>query len=365
MERISRSMKLLVTGGHVTPAIAVIEKLSSSVEVVFVGRKYALDQEQTLSFEYKEITKRNIPFINLSAGRLNRSLSLRTFMSVAKIPWGFVRAWQILSQVNPQAVFSFGGYLAFPIAFTAWIRKIPVVTHEQTIRPGLANRLIGRFAQKVFVSFEEASRWFPKAKTQVSGNPVRSAVFKTINKPFDIKKDKPVIYITGGSLGSHSINEHVLALLDVLKKKYIVVHQVGDTKEYRDFEKLVAFEDVNYIPRKHIADEEIGYVYKMCDVVVGRCGANTIFELIALEKPAVLIPLPWSAHQEQQHHANVLKAAGVAQVFVQSKPSAQLMDIIDEVVENQEIYKRRFSNLRTLYAAEAAQTIAREIEAFF
>ncbi len=364
-------MKILITGGHLTPALAVIDEIKKTkpeVEIVFVGRKYALDFEKTISLELKEVSQRNIRFINLNAGRLTRVISLQSIFSFLKIPIGFLQAFFIIVEQKPQLVLSFGGYLALPLVFWAWLFRIPCFTHEQTLNPGMANRIISRFAKKIFVAFEETKKYFPQEKTFVVGNPIRETVLKVVDKPFDIKKTKPVIYITGGSLGSHSINLHIKSILPDLLKKYIVIHQTGETKQYHDYEDLEKIKNQlpkklkeQYFLKKHFFEKEIGYVYSLADLVISRCGANTFFELVALKKPAVLIPLPWSAGREQQLHAEILTKAGCAQIFHQVESSKKLLRLIDSMVKNLDFYKKNFSHLNLNYKKNAANTIVKEI----
>lgn len=360
-------MKILITGGHITPALAVVEELQNQ-DVVFVGRKYALEHEKTLSFEYKEVQKKGLPFIDLSAGRINKGFSLRGFLSVLKIPYGFYQAYHIVRTQKPDVVLSFGSYLAVPIAWWANLFSIPVYLHEQTTVPGRANRLIGRFAKKIFVSFPETERFFPKEKVILSGNPIRSVIAKVLKKPFVVEKKDPVIYVTGGSLGSHSINSHIQNLLKSLVSLYTVIHQVGDTKQYNDFEKLSILKgdlpkdlQKRYILQKHFMEDEIGYVYSVADIVVGRAGANTFFELIYLKKPTVFIPLPWSAGREQQKQTEIFKTAEVGEIFNQADSSKVLFEKIQKVVNERDSYTAHFSNLDKLYNKNAAHLIANEI----
>jgi UDP-N-acetylglucosamine--N-acetylmuramyl-(pentapeptide) pyrophosphoryl-undecaprenol N-acetylglucosamine transferase len=365
-------MRILITGGHLAPALALIEEISvegrGDIEIIFVGRKYPLDSEKTISLEYKEITKRKIPFIPLEAGRLTRILSIRSLRSIIKIPLGFIKAFQIVKETRPNVIFSFGGYLALPIVFWGYVFKIPILTHEQTINPGLANRLISFFSKKIFVSFEESKKYFSSNKVVVTGNPVRQSILKVIKKPFNIVKDRPVIYVTGGALGSHSINEHIKKIIVSLLHCYIVIHQTGDTKEYHDYENLLDIREKlpeklqkRYFLKKHFFEEEIGYVYNLTDLVVGRSGANTFFELIALRKPALFIPLPWSSGREQQYHAEIFAKAGTGEIFHQVETSNHLFRLIDKMINNLKIYQNNFNYLSRLYKKNVSQYLVSEI----
>ena len=364
-------MKLLITGGHLSPALALIEEIQKSkkdVDIIFVGRKYPLDKEKILSLEYKEISKKNLIFIPLEAGRLTRVITVSSLIGILKIPVGFIKAFSIVNQYRPEKIMSFGGYLALPIVFWGYVFKIPVFTHEQTIKPGLANKLISFFSRKIFVSFDEVKKSFPENKTFVSGNPVKPSIFKIKKKPFVINKDRPVIYITGGSLGSHSINMHIKNIIVKLLNGYIVIHQVGDTKEFHDYQDLLEIK--NKLPKehqsryflvKHFFDVEIGYVYDKADLVIGRAGANTFFELLALNKPALFIPLPWSSGREQQHHAEIFAKAGCGEIFHQITPSEKLLRLIIQMTDKIDYYKSNFKNLAKLYKKDVSKYLVSEI----
>jgi len=365
-------MKLLITGGHFTPAVSLIaalqKKYKTSVSIIFVGRKYQSEAEKTLSLEYKEIIKRNIQFIHLETGRLTRVFNAKTIISALHIPLGFLNAFGIMQKERPDLVFSFGGYIALPMVFWAYCFRIPVYTHEQTIHPGLANRIIGMFAKKIFVAFEESKEYFDERKVKVVGNPVRDSILKIIKKPFVITKDRPVLYVTGGSLGSHSLNIHIFSLLPKLLKKYIVIHQIGDTKEYEDYEKarllkktLPADLRKYYYPRKHFFENEVGYVYSVTDLVIGRAGANTFFELLVLKKPALFIPLPWAAYNEQHRHAEIFEKYGIGEIFHQSDTTVHLFSRIENMIENLDRYEKNFTSLQHLYKRNAADLILKEI----
>ena len=354
-------MKILITGGHVTPALAVIDKLKESHGIIFVGRKYALEHEQTLSFEYKQVTARNIKFVDLRTGRVSRILSGRSLLSLLRIPLGFLKSFQIMRQEKPDTVLTFGSYLGVPIAFWAYVFRTPLFTHEQTILPGLANRFIAFFSKKIFVSFPETTQYFKKDKVILTGNPVRESIFNVQKTTLEIEKIKPVIFVAGGSLGSHSVNVHIFAILKSLLKDYIVIHQTGDTKEYKDFEKAQAIKHPCYFPQKHFLEDEIGYVYSITDLFIGRSGANTFFELVALGIPALFIPLPWSGHKEQQKHATLFKNAGCGEIFFQNQKSEDLLNTISRMFSKGDSYKKSVKNLEKFYAQNATDVIIKEI----
>jgi UDP-N-acetylglucosamine--N-acetylmuramyl-(pentapeptide) pyrophosphoryl-undecaprenol N-acetylglucosamine transferase len=364
-------MKILITGGHLSPALAVIDEISRRYgrnhSLVFIGRKYTDMAHKDVSLEYQEITKRQIHFTHLDTGRLTWLLSLRTLIQFIRIGKGMIQSWQILSLHKPDVVLSFGGYIALPIAFIAWVKRIPVHTHEQTMRPGLANKLIAFIAQTVFISFPETQAYFSSRKTIVSGNPIRTAIYQKENT-LPIPRDMPILYITGGSLGSHSVNEHVKKIIEDLLSSFSVIHQTGDVTEYDDYANLTSLKkslpqnlQKRYYITKFVSTDEIGWVLDKADIIVGRSGANTFFELIALRKPSVLIPLPWSSHGEQEAHARILHHAGVAAVFYQTDSSKNLLSSIEEVYARRNKMNAAFNTLQKTYIHEAPQIISRHI----
>jgi UDP-N-acetylglucosamine--N-acetylmuramyl-(pentapeptide) pyrophosphoryl-undecaprenol N-acetylglucosamine transferase len=358
--------KILVTGGHVTPALAVIDRLTEKNyqgSLLFVGRKYNNEYERTESFEYHEIVRRGIPFINLEAGRVTRIFSLRTVINILKVPRGFIAAWHILQKEKPDVILSFGGYLALPIAYMAKLLGIMVYTHEQTIHPGLANRMIGSMSKTIFVSFPESMHFFKGKQTLHTGNPLRKSIFE-VKKKFDIPKGYPVIYVTGGSLGAHAVNVHIEHILPALLETAVVIHQTGNVQEYADYARLSLLRTTfkpemqeRYILKEHVTDEEIGAIYKAADVVVGRSGANTFFELIALKKPAVLIPLPWAAHDEQRKQASLFVKHHAGFLFEQSGNSQELLTDILQILDHTAEFTARTKELSHYHKDHAADQI--------
>jgi UDP-N-acetylglucosamine--N-acetylmuramyl-(pentapeptide) pyrophosphoryl-undecaprenol N-acetylglucosamine transferase len=356
-------MKIIITGGHLSPALALIDKLKEikRIQIVYIGKKYNLDSEKSLSLEYQEIKKRGFPFYHLNTGRLTRIVSFTSIINLLKFPFGLLQSFSILKKEKPDLIFSFGGYLGLPVALCGFILNIPIYIHEQTINPGLTNRILSSIAKKVFVSFPQTKNLFPKNKVVVTGNLIRREVFTSTKKPFTIKKTKPVIYVTGGSLGSHSINILIEKILPQLLKKYIVIHQIGGVKQYHDFERMKAYQNPSYFPVKHFFLDEIGYVYQTADLVIGRAGANTFFELLALKKPVILVPLPWSANQEQQKHARLFKQWQLGEIFDQNDNHKRLLSLIDKMIENLNFYRNNFSRLPINFLFDAEEKIIKEI----
>lgn len=363
--------KILICGGHPTPALAFVDVLKKEyphINLVFVGRKYAIESERTLSYEYKGCQLRGVRFLELQAGRVTRLMTKSSMLNLLHVPYGFIQGLFILLQENPDGIMSFGGYLALPLAFWGWVLGKKVFTHEQTMKPGAANKLIGFFSQKIFVAFESVLKQFPTEKTLWIGNPVREVVFEKNEISFAFDESVPLLYVTGGSLGSHSINNHIFTLLPDLLSQFTIIHQTGDIKEYNDFENATRLAKQfdkqypnRYIPVSHISESAIGSVYDRAEFIIGRAGANTFFELIALQKPALLIPLPWSASGEQKAHADYFVEHHIGEQFDQKKSSAELMSMIQEMHKRKSTYKRAFSSLPLQLKRDAAYTLVKTI----
>lgn len=361
-------MKTVIIGGHLTPALSVIEEIGRSADILYIGRKYAIEGDKAVSLEYETITKKGIKFAEIKTGRLQRKLTSRTLLSLTKIPIGLLKSFLLLRNFAPDVVVGFGGYVSFPVIITAYFLRIPVVIHEQTLEAGATNRLLARFADKVCISFSSSSKYFPKEKVVLSGNPIRRSILHPEQKA-DLPEGFPIIYVTGGSAGSHFINHLVSVSLTKILDKYTLVHQTGDSSEFRDFDKLsILKEGLNnnkrerYIVSKFILPEQVGSIIRQASLVVSRSGANTISELIVLEKPAYLIPLPISQKDEQLKNALFLKQLGLAAIGDQGSLTPEIfLREINKMMQNLSSYKIKSG--KTHYPKNAAKKIVEVIYA--
>lgn len=359
-------MKVVLTGGHLSPALAVIEKLKKD-EVFFIGRKNTFEGDNAVSLEYAEITKLNIPFFSLTSSRLQRTLTKHTFISLSKLPVGFYQAIKILRKINPDVVLGFGGYVSLPVILAAYSLKVPVVIHEQTFQAGFANKIASKFAKKICISWDSSHAFFSKDKTVLTGNPLRKNVIDIKNTK-KTKNKVPLIYITGGSAGSHAINLYVEQNLEKLLEKYKVIHQTGDSKEYSDYNRLEEkkkalpeFLSKNYTLIKFVSPHKAAEFINAADLVVGRAGINTVTELIYLEKPAFLIPLESGQRNEQLKNARFLKSAGLGEFSLQSVlTDDEFIYIIDKMLNNLEDYKIA-NKFFVLNAAERIVEVLRNV----
>ena len=361
-------MKILIIGGHLSPALSVIDSIPKDWKVLFAGRKYVFEGEKSLSLEYKTINSLNIPFEEISTGRLQRKFSKNTISSLLKLPLGFLKAAAILRKFKPDVILGFGGYLQVPIVIASFFLKIPVVLHEQTLESGFANKICSSIARKICISWESSFKFFPKKKTVLTGNPIRKEIVEDSSSGFKTEKSNsglPIIYVTGGSSGSHFINILIEDLIQKLLINFKVIHQTGDSHIYNDYDrfynlytKLPKEFKKNYSLHKFINPSEIGKILKKAEFAVSRSGINTITEFIYTKKPAILIPLPFSQNNEQFKNALFLEKLGLAKIILQKEATAQvLLSAINSMHESIDGYRKNSANLKNLIKEDAADKI--------
>ncbi|MFN8590807.1 MAG: undecaprenyldiphospho-muramoylpentapeptide beta-N-acetylglucosaminyltransferase [Thermomicrobiales bacterium] len=317
------------TGGHVLPAIAVIEELRCrqvAAELLWIGSHGGLEGESA--------SQADIPFVAIPTGKLRRYLSLENVIDAARVPIGILAARRALKSFRPDVVLSTGGFVSVPTVIAA--RGIaPVLTHEQTAILGLATRINARGAAVLAVSFEQTRTEAAALheRVNVTGNPVRAGLRdgdRTRGLAWaQFSAELPVLYITGGARGASPINTRVAEMLPSLLEQTQVLHQTGPASANRDAAALGElrstlpdrlrgrYKVVEFV-RDNIAD-----VYAMTSLVLGRAGAGTVAELAYVGLPALLIPLPGAGGDEQAVNAKVLGDAGAAVVIAQPDASAQ------------------------------------------
>lgn len=361
-------MKVALVGGHLTPALAVLDGLDKETEVIFIGRKHSIEGETVTSLEYNVITNKGIPFYPLTTGRLQRKITVSFFTSLLKIPYGLIQALSILVKSKPDIIVAFGGYLSVPVGIAAYLLRIPVLIHEQTLAVGLANKILAPIAKVICISWKQSQKYFPENKTVLTGNPVRK--FTKSDSSFNLHKGEyPLIYVTGGSTGAHAINDLIEGCLEKLLYKYKVIHQTGDTVKYKDYERLVSFKKKlptklaeRYQVTKQVKPYEVGTIMDACDLVVSRSGINTVTELLLFGKPCLLIPLPYGQKSDQLINASFVKKVGIGEFIKQSElDSKKLNSIIDFMFENISKYKVHSDNAKRLVRVDATQNIIKQI----
>lgn len=356
-----KKKKMVITGGHVTPALAFLEVIDKkNWDVYWIGEEKAVFGTKVKTLEYRIIPELGIPFYKITSAKLERRFVLRSIFSFWKILVGFFQSFFFLLKIKPNVLLSFGSYVSVPVALASWILKIPIVIHEQTAASGLANKIIAALARFVAISFEGSREYFPENKIVFTGNLVRKTFFEIGRKKKNVAllAKKPTIYITGGSRGSQTINSAVLRILQRLLKIAHVYHQTGsiDFQKINEIvKKLPGDIRSNYNIQATYSPSRVEKIYSLVDLVVSRSGANTVSELAATGTPSVLIPIPWSQSDEQTKNATLLQKLGAAILLRQEDLTPdKLFSSIEELVKNYNEYKKGAAKARELVPENAS-----------
>ncbi len=335
-----RTIKILVTGGgtggHISPALAVIQ----AVQELAVGADWVPKFQYVGSrngVEQGLVEAAGIPFKGVQSGKLRRAatvrglLTLKNLSDALRVPVGTLQAIGEVRRFAPDVVLATGGYVSVPPVIAAGLLRRPVLIHEQTVQIGLANKIAARFATRIALTFEGSATELPprlRRKAFVTGNPVRLAIFggdkrRAVERfGFDPADDSlPTVYVTGGALGAKSINAAVEAVLPELLSECRVVHQCGraDGEHFASVRANLPPLQRRYFVVPFVGDE-IADIFALCDLIAGRSGAGTVTEAAAVGKPALFIPLVPTGGDEQTRNAQRSADAGAAVIL----PSREL-----------------------------------------
>lgn len=342
------------TAGHVTPNIALIPKLKElGYEIHYIGSKDGIER--------KLIEELGIPYYGISSGKLRRYFDVKNFTDPIKVMKGFFEAKSILKKLKPNVVFSKGGFVTVPVVIAAKQCKIPAIIHESDLTPGLANRLCIPSAVKVCANFPETIKYLPDEKAVLTGSPIRKELFsgnKIAGLDFcGFTANKPVILVTGGSLGSVAVNDAVRNLLPTLLRDYQVIHLCGKDKVDPELVGKPGYVQYEYIK------EELSDLFAASDLIISRAGANTICEILAMRKPNILIPLSAaSSRGDQILNAESFQAQGFSYVVKEEELSNEtLLDAIHAVFEHKDSYIDAMGKSKQNNAIETITSLLEEV----
>jgi len=331
------NISIVITGTHLTPALALIDELQKHHwSVIYLGRK---------KLSAKLLAGQPIKQLYITSGKLQRFNWFYSLLTGIKLPLGWLQALYHLQKLKPAALVSFGGYVSVPVCFAAKCLRIPIIIHEQTLAAGLANKLVAPLADKISISWPDSRSCFPPAKTVLTGNPIRQPFFnlKRKTQPTGLK----TLFISGGSQGSRFINKLVTPILNQLLKQYYVIHQFGLTQSAQDWQAQKKLRQQlppklrhNYQLQRWYPLNQLVQKLSQADLVLSRAGINTVTELAVLDLPALLIPLPHTQKGEQLTNACFLARLGLARVLHQSQlTSDQLASRIQSTMANLDQFK--------------------------
>ena len=314
------------TAGHVTPNIALIEYFQKAGwNVVYVGSFSGIEKEI--------ISNIGIRYLGIASGKLRRYFSWANFIDPVRIFWGFLQSISIVIRERPNILFSKGGFVTVPLVCAAWLFRIPVISHESDVTPGLANRLCYPFVRKLCVNFPETKNYLSGDKAVVTGTPVRDSLLAGKSERgcelLGFSGARPIVLFFGGSLGAWSINKIVRQNIEQLLNRYQVVHVVGPGNLDRSLDQS------GYVQREFL-HEDFGDILAAANVVVARAGANSIYELLITRKPHILVPLSFKASRgDQLVNAQTFAEKGYSRVLIESAvTNANVIKLIDDVYRN-------------------------------
>lgn len=319
------------TAGHVTPNIALLPRLKElQYDIHYIGSYNGIEKELIEQF--------GIPYHGISSGKLRRYFSVQNFTDPFRVIKGLGEARKLVKILQPDVIFSKGGFVSVPVVLAGKSQHVPTIIHESDMTPGLANKISLPSATKVCCNFPETLEHLPEGKAVLTGSPIRQELLsgdKFKARDFlGFTSDKPVIMVVGGSLGSVAVNEAVHGILPELLKDFQVVHLCGKGKIDDSLKNLDGYAQFEYIK------DELKDLFALTDIVISRAGANAICELLALHKPNLLIPLSANASRgDQILNARSFERQGYSVVLEEEELNKQvLLDSILRLYENRESY---------------------------
>lgn len=344
------------TGGHLFPGVAVAEALGCRFpggEVLFIGTERQIDA--------KVLGDRSFQVTALRCGALKGKSPLTILRTLARMPLSLLRAMRVVGRFRPGLVFGVGGYVTGPVVLAARLLGIATCIHEQNSVPGLANRLLGRVVDRVFISLPGSEAYFPVGKTVLTGNPVRREILAA-KQAGPVNTGHLTLLVLGGSQGAHRVNTLVVGALQQLTgrlpENFMVIHQTGqaDAEMVRQ-----AYADLGLTARVAPFFTDMAEVYQAADFVVSRAGATTLAEIAALEKPALLIPYPYAADDHQEKNGHYLVNGGGARMYLERElDAARLAAEIMELVQDPEQRRRMAEKMGRLAMPRATESIVQE-----
>jgi UDP-N-acetylglucosamine--N-acetylmuramyl-(pentapeptide) pyrophosphoryl-undecaprenol N-acetylglucosamine transferase len=352
-------MRLLIagggTGGHLFPGVAIAEELRArapDAAVRFVGTERGIEARVLPELGWE------LSFIRVSG--LKTVGALGALRGLARLPRALWQARRVVQEFAPDAVIGVGGYASGPVVLMARLRGVPTAICEQNSIPGLTNKLLGKVARKVFLSFDESRRFFAARKVVLSGNPVRRALAQRLLAAAETPPatDAPLtVLVSGGSQGAKAVNELAAGALARLARtrSLTILHQTGEADRDATAARYQAA-GVTADCRAFIKD--MAAAYQAADVIVCRAGATTVAELAIAGKPAIFIPDPFAAYNHQELNAREMAQAGAALMFRQAELTAdKLADALAPLLDDPAARARMSAAMRALARPRAAAAV--------
>lgn len=342
------------TGGHIYPALAIIDKIKKeepNSEFLYIGT--------TTRMEKDIIPTKNIPYFGIEMIGFNREEKLKNIKALKLLIKNIFIVRKKLKKFKPDAVIGFGGYVTVPVLYASAKLKIKTYIHEQNSIPGKANLFLSKYAEKVFISFEDSRKYFKKENTLFTGNPSGAAAiakYPLKKEDFGLDINKKLVLIVMGSLGSSKVSELLISNFDKVDPSYEVLFVTGKSN-YEDIKKLDLPKNIFIVP--YIDD--IVRMMKNADLMVTRAGATTLSEIIALKKPSIIIPSPYVPDNHQFINATSLSSKDAA-ILMPEENIDSLFDVVNVLINDSKRLDKMVSNLEALSANDTNEIIYNSIK---
>ncbi|WCN38991.1 undecaprenyldiphospho-muramoylpentapeptide beta-N-acetylglucosaminyltransferase [Aneurinibacillus uraniidurans] len=350
------------TGGHIYPALALIQEIKRhepDSRVLYIGTERGL--EATL------VPKEGVPFESVYITGFKRSLSFENVKTVMRFLKATSRAKKLIRDFKPDVVVGTGGYVCGPVVYAGHALGIPTLIHEQNVIPGLTNKFLSRYTERVAVTFEGSAPYFPAEKTVVTGNPRASEVVRANGEAglasLGVPAGKKYVLIVGGSRGAKAINDAVIQLVPHLHEHadYHIIYVTGEV-HYEQTIKAIGDVPPNMTIRPFIYN--MPEVLAGIDLIVNRAGASFLAEITALGLPSILIPSPYVTNNHQEKNGRWLEEQGAARVILESELSGKtLLESIDHILKDESLTQTMSTASRSLGQTDAATLVYNELKA--
>ena len=347
------------TGGHIFPAIAIakaIERKVNDVEFLFVGAEDRMEMEKVPNSGYK--------IIGLWISGLQRKLDKRNLLFPFKVLHSIWKAKKIVREFKPDLAIGTGGYASAPLLYAAAKKGVPAVIQEQNSYPGITNKILAKYVQKICVAYDNMERFFPLDKMIITGNPIREDILgfdaqkEKAQIKFELDKTKPTVLVVGGSLGALTINNAIAENLQQIKDMNVnLIWQTGVSYQHKSQQYIT---DVNVKGINAFTFiKEMDLAYAAADIIISRAGAIAISELCCVGKPIILVPSPNVAENHQYKNAQSLVNKNAALLVEDARANRKLVNTLKDLIENKDLKDSLSSNIKKIAVTDAADRIAK------
>lgn len=344
------------TGGHIYPAVAIINKIKEKdkkSKFLYIGTTDRMEKDI--------IPKLGINYVGIEMAGLNRKNIFSNFAVLNKFRLAIKQATEEIKKFKPDIVIGAGGYITAPVLYAAHRQNIPTLIHEQNSIPGVSNKFIGNFADKICVSLPKSLEMFPKNKVVYTGNPRSEEIIlasKTLKSELGFDQKMKLVVVVMGSLGSVTMTKKIKELIPGFNNKNYQVLVITGKNYYEDYKDLEVSETVKIVPFR----TDLINILKDADLIVSRAGASTIAEITAIGLPAILVPSPYVTNNHQYKNAKELEEAGACRIVTEEEFSKdKIIHEIDKLFDDKESYDLMCASSKKLGIVDSATRIYEEV----